>query len=518
MTHNLKTVFCLDISSALRPSAGLCLMALLFFSGVAHAATHYGTAQFRIAIDASGHITSVEDDLRGKELLPETQPAPLVTVKMGGTMESPSSAGFLNDSALIRLSYAVSGVRLDVAVTEKEHHITFEIVAVEPADCVEGVIWGPYPVTIGETVGEVVGVVRDASYAVGLQALNIKTLGGYPDNEEGLSGFRGQTAVARPWGSELRAYCMDRRRPRDVDVWNGTFPDMPVPPIPGETVAGTKIALFGCASAEALETIGEIELAEGLPHPVIDGVWSKVSPEAGRSYMIADFSENTIDEMLGYVRQANLGGLYHGNPFKTWGHYEPHPRHFPGGVEGLKSCVDKAKALDIRLGVHTLTNFIHPTDPYVSPRPDPRLAKTGSSVLTAAVEADAREIPVASPDYFANDDANWLRTVVIGNELIRYRAVSESAPWRLLDCQRGAFRTEAAAHPVGAEAGKLLDHPYKVFFPNLELQREIAVNLAGLFNATGLEQMDFDGHEGALASGQGSYALELFAYDFYQAL
>jgi len=373
-------------------------------------------------------------------------------------------------------------------------------------------------VTINKTVGEVVGVVRDNEYAVGIQALNVKTLGGYPDNDEGLNGYRGQTAVSKPWGSVLQAYSMNRSLPRFVTVWGGHFPNMPVAPIEGETVAGSKIALFGCAAAEALDTIGRIEITEELPHPLINDVWSKKSPESGRSYMIADFSEKTIDEMLGYVKQANLAGLYHGDPFKSWGHYEPHPRHFPNGRQGVKNCVEKAKALNIRLGVHTLSNFIHPHDAYVSPTPDPRLAKTGSSVLAQAVEEDAKEIPVAAPEYFNNDGANWMRTVMIGRELIRYRAVSDREPWMLLDCQRGAFRTQAPAHPERAEAGKLIDHPYKVFFPNLELQREIAVNLARFFNETGLNQMDFDGHEGCLASGQGNYAIDIFAKDFYDNL
>lgn len=495
-----------------------CIISWAWPGGTAHAEHDYRLDHLRLSLGVDGHLMSIHDAVHGRELLAPGQPAPLLAVQVGDVVEAPSEASFLDDGARIRLHYSDTGVVVDVAVEEKGTHSTFEVVQVEPADTVDIVIWGPYPTTISETIGEVVGVVRDADYAFGIQALNIKTLGGYPDNDEGLNGFRGQTAVRHPWGSVLQAYTMDRSRPRTAAVWNGTFPNMPVEPIPGETVVGSRIALFGCAAADALTTIGAIERAEGLPHPLINGVWSKVSPESGRSYMIADFSEATIDEMLGYVQQANLGGLYHGNPFRTWGHYEPHPRYFPNGVEGLKDCVDKARALGIRLGVHTLSNFIHPTDPYIRPVPDPRLAKTGTSALTEAIAANATEIPVASPEYFANDDANWMRTVMIGEELIRYRAVSESAPWRLLDCERGAFRTQAAPHAEGSEVGKLLDHPYRVFFPNLELQREIAINLAELFNQTGLEQMDFDGHEGALASGHGSYAIEQFAKDFYDHL
>jgi hypothetical protein len=47
------------------------------------------------------------------------------------------------------------------------------------------------------------------------------------------------------------------------------------------------------------------------------------------------------------------------------------------------------------------------------------------------------------------------------------------------------------------------------------MQREIAKNIADLMNETGVDHLDLDGHEGALASGQGDYALELFAKDIY---
>jgi hypothetical protein len=210
--------------------------------------------------------------------------------------------------------------------------------------------------------------------------------------------------------------------------------------------------------------------------------------------------------------------LYHENAFKSWGHYEPNPKFFPGGMAGLKACADKAKASGIRLGAHTLSNFIQTHDPYITPEPDVRLAKTGESTLTEAVDAATSTISVASPEYFTNRLGNELQTVVIGKELVRYGSVSTNAPWKLLDCQRGAYGTTASEHPRGSAAGKLMDHAYKVFFPNLELQREIARNLARVFNASGLSHMDFDGHEGRLAPGEGTYGNEVFAKEFYDHL
>jgi hypothetical protein len=477
----------------------------------------FSADEFRVRVDGRGAVTSLSDLGRGREYLAPNQPAPLLSVKIGGRLEAPAAAADLGEG-LIRLAFEPSGATVDVRVVEKPTHVTFEVVQADPVDEIDLCLWGPFPTSIRKTVGEIVGVVRDGTFALGLQSLNPKTIGSYPANDEGFDMSRGRAAEPRPWGSVLQAYSLDRTKPRTADVWLGQFPKMPIPPIPGETVVGSKIALFGCPEPEVLSRLGEIEVAEGLPHPMIDGLWAKVSPERGRSYLIVDYTEATIDELLGYTKRGDFMTLYHMEPFESWGHFEISRKAFPNGAAGLRACVEKAKAMGIRLGAHTLTTFIQTNDPYVTPVPDPRLARTGTSVLAADIGPAATEIPVESPDYFQNEKANWLHAIVIGQELIRYRAVSAAAPWILLDCQRGAFGTKAAAHARGAEVGKLLDHPYNVFFPNFDLQREIARTLAQRFNETGLGQMDFDGHEGCASTGQGDFAYELFPKDFFDNL
>ena len=62
------------------------------------------------------------------------------------------------------------------------------------------------------------------------------------------------------------------------------------------------------------------------------------------------------------------------HPFSNWGHFELIPGLFPNGREGMKACVAKASARNIRMGVHTLTNFITTNDPFVSPVPHKGLA------------------------------------------------------------------------------------------------------------------------------------------------
>jgi hypothetical protein len=482
----------------------------------AEAPTALETDSLQIDIDTTGRVVGLLDKTNGQQNAFPDRPSPLLQVRIAETLREPERMEWNADRRQMTLHYGpVSAV---VQVAERSTHVRFELIAVEPLDAIDRVQWGPIATRISANVGEVIGVVRDEHFAIGLQVLNPKTLGGTIDRDEGRIEGRGKTALKTEWGSTLQAFSLDRSRPRKIDVWGGHFPRMPVPPIPGETVIGSRIALFGCPGDRTLDQIGKIEVAERLPHPEFDGTWSRTNPQMGRAYLITEFSEENFPELLDYAQRGGFHSVYHGHPFQSWGHYELRRDHFPRGTESMKACVAAAAERGISVGVHTLTNFINTSDPYVTPAPDPRLAKTGSSTLVADIDAEQTEIEVADPEYFANQKANWLRTIVIGQELIRYGAVSEELPWKLQNLQRGAWGTRASAHAAGDEVGKLLDHPYQVFFPNYEMQQEIARRLADLINETGIGHFDFDGHEGCWASGQGSFAEEMFAYELYKQL
>ncbi len=491
-------------------SAGFALLFLASTSQVSFTA-----GELKLGLDKQGLVTEILSSVTGKNYLSTDTVAPLLTVVSAGKRYQPNQMIVDKGRGKLTLMYKLAGVTVELLVTNKQTHLVLEVVKAQPANKVEAVIWGPYPNTISKIIGEIIGVVRDADVALGIQVLNIKTLGGDYPNSEGSTWSRGIAAVSKSWGSSIQAYSMNRELNRTVDAWGGQQVNMPVKPLKGESVVGSKIAMFSCREPETLDRLERIELDEKLPHPTVKGVWIKKSPIYGRSYLISSFTENDIDEMIGYVNRAGLISLYHEGPFKSWGHYILDSLQFPNGRAGLKNCVDKAHAAGLFLGMHTLTNFINTNDPYVSPLPDSRLSVTGSSALVKAVDANQKEIEVVLPAYFANENGNSLHTVKIGIELIRYKSVTSSAPYKLLDCQRGAFGTTPASHRAGEQVGKLFDHPYNVFFPDLEMQREIAKNIADLMNETGVDHLDLDGHEGALASGQGDWAIELMAKDVY---
>lgn len=494
------------------------------------------TDHFQLSLSESGRILEMTDLRTGKTYLSADTLTHLLSIRVGGQILRPERAEMENENIQLFFSEDFSA---NIAVEEKATHLTFELVGINPKDSVELVVWGPYATTIDQTIGETVGVVRDPDFAIGIQSLNIKTLGGYPWNEsdrmpafdifreedwanmhpdsDGSVLYRVEAAKPMNKGSSLQAYCRNRSEPRIIEDFR--HEKILAPAYKDGGVVGSKIALFGCPKDQALATLGEIERAEGLPHPQIDGQWGKTAPGAAAAYIISDFTEANVDEAIELTQKAGLRYLYHyGKTFESWGQFELYKGEFPDGRESLRRCVEKAEAAGIMLGTHVLSNFITTDDPYVTPVPDDRLAVVGSSVLTESIDAGAKSIPIESPDFFNQMENNSLKTVRIGDELIRYGRVSESAPWALLDCQRGAFGTEVTAHAAGASIAKLLDHAYKVFLTNADLTIEMSETMADLYNDTGLRQISFDGLEGNRSTGLGTYGESLMPYIWYNAL
>ncbi|MBX3257812.1 MAG: hypothetical protein KF862_27025 [Chitinophagaceae bacterium] len=515
----------------------LLIIAFVVYFGNVFAQVNFKTTQLNIALSAKGDIVSLKDKA-GKEYLAPTQPAPLLSVFTAGKLLNPEKLRWQNASKTIVLTYPGWTGEVSIKVQEKPDYITLELVKVKGNESVEYIMWGPYPIIISKQIGETVGTVWDDHFGIGLQALNIKTLGGAPTHDNDIdpsfdifsesSGlkdispehkvlYRGQTAKLTGFGSIIQAYTRNRYKQRIVENWGHDKYVVPAYPQDGG-VTGSKIALWGAPQEQLLSVIEKIELQENLPHPVINGVWAKRSPLATSSYLIMGFGEQTIEEALDLTQKAGLKYLYHPGPFETWGHFGLNKKQFPDNWQSMKRCVDIAAKRNVDLGVHTLSSFITTNDPFVTPVPDKRLAKVGSSVLAAAIDDKMTTVSIASPDFFNQMKNNNLKTVMLGSELIRYRDVSASAPWQLLDCVRGAFGTKAQNHQQGDTIAKLMDHGYKVFLPNMELQDEMAANIARLFNQTGLKQISFDGLEGSWSTGMGQYATQLFVKKWYDLL
>jgi hypothetical protein len=304
-------------------------------------------------------------------------------------------------SGRVVLRYDAVGVEAVIATKPKKTHVVFELVGISPEEKVEVILWGPYPTTINRTIGETVGIVRDKTFAIGIMSLNPKTIGGYPRNEadtihiyyaddsneyDNVWGskvknqrFWGETARRTDFGAILQAYCRNRSRMRIIANWG--HEKYQAPPYADGGVIGSSIALYGCPAAMGLETIGKIEVAEGLPHPVIDGEWMKTSRSASLSYFVMQYGQHNIDKAIALTKRAGLQVLYIGDPFADWGQFNLKKDLFPKNWDSMREFAEKAREQGVSLGFHTLSNFIKPHDAYVTPVPDKRLARVGVASL-----------------------------------------------------------------------------------------------------------------------------------------
>jgi len=490
-----------------------------------------------LSIDETGMISSIYDKVNNQEILSKDTTSFLLSLKMNNEIISPFAISVNSENKTLILKYP-SDIEAVIEFDTNNDYVKFELAQIS-SNYIDLVIWGPYPTKLNTIIGETVGVVQGEIFAFGLQSLNAKTLGGYPwtDNdcmpqinifaqddftdlsEEGKEYVLYRVEAAKPtkYGSSLQAYCRNRYEERIIENLDHEY--FVSPKYDDDGVIGSSIALFGCKKENILNTISKIEVNENLPHPMLEGEWSKTSKAASRAYIIYDFTESTIDKAINLTQKAGLKYLYHGNPFETWGEFKLSKSNFPNGINGLKKCVDKANQKGIQIGLHTLSNFITPNDKYITPNPDERLGKVGSSVLTEAIDKKQKKIKIEDPKFFNQYKNNSMKTVMIGKELIRYGSVvQENSEWYLTECERGAFNTTASTHTNGTIISKLADHGYKVFLTNPELSLEVSKNLADLFNQTGLRQISFDGLEGNRSTGMGNYGEILFVENWFNNL
>ena len=485
------------------------------------------TRSTQIGIDNTGHFSSIR--VEGKDIL-HTGKYPLVTVCADNKLITPTKMTASGNQ--LKLTMSDGGT---ITLKQKESDVCITLEATNVPDKYEVLLFGPLAVNIHEVVGDVVGVAQGDGLAFGIQALNIKTNAGIPDEygklvteTYGYSGKSAELSVASIPAYKLAAadisdgtvfHFSARRRNKQEYRKVQQIEKSLVLPVEGEDgpIKGAKIAFFGSKNTDALARIGEIEVEQGLPHPLFDGEWGKTSRAAMKSYLISDFSEDNFDMILDKAKIAGFVYVYHSGPFLDWGHFNWDPKFTKGGDEGVKKMVDKAKAQGIAVGVHTLSNFTTTNDAYVTPVPSEHLLKQGVLTLTSDLDKEQTAIKIKKSDLFSMPMS--LKAMQIDTELITYGSMEDQGDTYLLkDCKRGAYGTTASAHAQKTPLYKLWDYPYKTLFPDLVLQDKFADRLAEIMNKTGLRQISFDGLEGCSYTGQDEYANSRFVTRFYNQL
>jgi hypothetical protein len=271
--------------------------------------------------------------------------------------------------------------------------------------------------------------------------------------------------------------------------------------------------LWGGAGAQLTDAVQQAERQVNLPSPRFKGQWSKSSSEAQKGYWLVDVrkvmaTKDSARRMVELAAASGVSCLALCNWAQTAGHYEP--ADALGGMQGLIALADQLRSAGLSVGLHTMSGNIacgpvsvygSGCDPYVSPVPDPRLAKSATvHTLKVAMTPKASVGPYPGDVMLNTSTAPPMPaggTLQIGSELITYSGKAlEFGEIVLTGITRGAHNTTAAAHPVGSKVFRLI--PSFMGFlpePGTDLMDEIAGNIATVFKAVGATLLYFDGAE-----------------------
>ena len=275
---------------------------------------------------------------------------------------------------------------------------------------------------------------------------------------------------------------------------------------------GAEIALIGCPQSDLREVIKEVvDQARDLPHSTIGGPRALDAPINQGSYLFnfKDLSEDTVDQWISLANKLGINQIdFHGGTSFRFGDCYPNPETYPEGRKSLKRVIDRLHDAGISAGLHTYAFFINKKCPWVTPIPDPRLAKDAVFTLASDLSMDATKTPVVEPtEKMSTITGFFVRnsvTLQIEDELITYSNISKHTPYAFLNCKRGACGTKISSHPKGAKVYHLKEC-FGLFVPDGDstLLAEVADKTAQTFNDCGFDMIYLDALDGEDILGGG---------------
>ncbi|MGZ3754058.1 MAG: hypothetical protein ACXVAY_14125 [Mucilaginibacter sp.] len=546
--------------------------------GKLHAQPIYLQTQYaRISVTGKGFISSIIDKKTNKEYCPKGLSSALMSLTTGdGPYILPQTAVYSQKKSELLLTFtngSVATIKIDL----KQQYLRFKLLSLTKSNAIDNIVWGPYKTNISKTIGDVLGVVRNDDFAIGLLGLNDNTTSGPPTGgdmsfmyyfihspdpikyplpsnlKEGqnftIGGdghndvafyshpeeyFRmnyGNGALLEPtYGSSICMHSRNRRKEQMI-----RFPVMPdnldgkvnsaryqlvVPTDAG--YIGSSVAFYACPDSLGLHTIERIVLNEGLPHPEIDGKWVK-DPTAYRP----DIAWSGVhDSLVNYANRLGLNsvqdegmGEYYPDPANRWNGKTVSFKQAPAmSIPAYGALMQKN---GIRWGLHTLCEFLQPgRNSDVTPVPSDSLAIMQRAIITKDLSDQDTVITVADKAYF-NEYGGWegnhTNVLKIGKELIEYNGITQTAPFTFLHVKRGLYGTKKGSYKMGTVIVKLQPNCYHGFAPDMNLQDKYADYYGKWLTEGGMDFIDFDGLESCIYQGQGQYSFKRFFSKLFES-
>ncbi len=406
-------------------------------------------------IGADGRTLRFIDRRTGADYLAAGAGAPFARLRKGG--KESVSTSVAKDGETLAIQFGDAKVTASLRMTVKPRYLIVEVASVSD-DQIDELTFVDVPLALKGSPSEPFGACA--------LALNLKT------NVAELPGFN----------SRLRAMCYPRFG-----------------------MVGARVAIIGCPADALRDVIKEaVTDAPDLPHSPLGGPWALDAPINQGSYLFnfGDLSEKTVDDWIRTARSVGMNQIdFHGGSSFRFGDCRPNPSTYPKGRESLKAVIDRLHAAGIKAGLHTYAFFLARDSEWVSPRPDPRLARDATFTLADDLTADAATVPVAESTETMSAITGFFVwnsvTLQIDDELITYAAVGKTPPYSFTRCTRGAWGTKAAPHARGAKVHHLKEC-FGLFVPDGDstLFAEVAARTAETFNECGFDMMYLDALDG----------------------
>jgi hypothetical protein len=164
-----------------KPGHVLCAMIMLLFVNMLHAQPFQLQTQYaRIGVDGKGFITSIKDIKTGKEFCPNGMSSALMSLNINNTQYIlPQKAAYNAARKEISLTYP-NGSEAKIKIDQKQQYLHFQLLSLSNSSAIDNIVWGPYKTTISKLIGDVLGVVRNDDFAIGMLGLDDNTTGGPP--------------------------------------------------------------------------------------------------------------------------------------------------------------------------------------------------------------------------------------------------------------------------------------------------------------------------------------------------
>ena len=434
----------------------------------------------QFVIGADGQSLRFADVRNGTDHLWVGGAGPCARVQIGGKQIAATEAAYAEGKLVI--SFGDSGVRATIGVDTRPHYLVFEVLAVEGPEIDELAIID-IPLSLKGT--------SDETFAACALALNLKT----------------NVTEIPAANSRLRGLCYPRFG-----------------------LVGAKVAVIGCPRDQLRQVLQEVVTeADELPKSAIGGPFALGQAINQGSYVFnfSDLSEDKADEWIALCKTLGMNQIdFHGGSSFRFGDCLPNPQTYPQGLASLKAVIDKLHAAGIAAGLHTYAFFIDKNCPWVTPIPDPRLAKDATFTLAEALPAEADTVRVAeATDAMSTITGFFVRnsvTLQIDDELITYSSIDKQSPYGFTGCHRGAYGTTVAPHLPGAKVHHLKEC-FGLFVPDPEttLLVEVAAKSAEAFNTCGFDMIYLDALDGEDILGgseNGWHYGSKFVYEICQRL